>query len=262
MNLPTPEAIRAAVGESFAPSETYGVAALVLQVDGVRREAWSDETELSEALFESYPRGQVPTPELEETSHKIIDDAGKIETRRCSTCVIKPGFAPCAVCVGTGSGSGKDAGDRCFACEGEGFVKCSICDGTTRVVACTIRYVNDKPIHVRRVLMPALDASIRPYIEAKIIADATWPDDRAFDPEPSLVASAYRGASTVRSTADFHGFAFGDAIALCLQARSDATTGLARFVVRTYAVPILWALTRHHHSAFFYDETGALQMVG
>jgi hypothetical protein len=241
----------------------FGVAAIVLQVDGVRREAWSDETELAVSLFESFPRGQVPPPEIDQKthSHKIIDDAAPSETRRCSTCVIKAGLSPCAVCVGTGAGSGNEQEDRCFACKGEGFVRCSGCDGSTRVVACSVRYVNDQPVRIRRLFMPAVDPSIRPFIEAKIDADATWPADHAFDPEPGLVASAYRGAAAVRSAEDFHGFFFGDAVARCLAGRDEATTGLARFAARSFAVPILWTPDTEHHSAYFYDVLGALQVV-
>jgi hypothetical protein len=264
IRLPTAGVVNEHLGGAFAPTEVFGVAAIVLQVDGVRREAWSDATELAVPLFESYPRGNAPPPEISAParSHKIIDDAAKIETRRCSTCVIRPGFAPCAVCVGTGAGSSPDLFNRCPACDGEGFLKCSACDGSMRVVACSIRYVNAEPVRVRRVLVPAVHASIRPFIEARIHADASWPDAQAVDPEPSLVASAYRGASAVRASEDFHGYFFGDALGQCLDARGDVTTGLARFNARTYAVPVLWTVTAERHTAYFYDESGILQVVG
>jgi hypothetical protein len=263
MRLPTPAVVRDEIGPAFDPKEIFGVAALVLQVDGIRREAWSDATELSVKLFESYPRGQVPPPDVlsATASHKIIDDAEKTETRRCSTCVIRPGFSPCAVCVGTGAGPGEQAFDRCYACSGEGFLPCSACDGTTRVVACTIRYVNDAPIRVRRTHVPAIHPSIHPFVEAKIHCDAVWPEDHAFDPEPSLVASAYRGASTIRNVDAIEGFFFGDALGWCLAAREEVTTGLVRFTAKTFAVPILWTVTGNHHTAYFYDESGTLQVV-
>jgi hypothetical protein len=263
MKLPTLDAVREELGEPLAPQMTYAVAALTLQVDGVRREAWSDKTELAVPLFESYPRGRVPPADIAAgvRSHKIIDDAAKTEARRCSTCVIRPGFQPCAVCVGTGAGSGRELPNICYACSGEGFVKCSVCDGTMRVVACSVRYVNDTPVRVRRAIVPAVDASIRPFLEAKINAEALWPPDHVFDPEPGLVASAYRGASAVRAQDESNGFFFGEAIAVCLEARSEVTTGLAAFTVRTFAVPILWTITDDRHEAFFYDEKGELQTV-
>jgi len=256
LRLPTP----ALAGN---PHEVFGVAAFVLQVDGVRREAWSGETELAVPLFESYPRGDAPQPEILalSRSHKLIDSTAPTETRRCSNCVIRPGFAPCTMCAGNGSGSGTDVFARCFACSGEGFLRCSACDGSTRVVACSIRYINDEPVRIRRVLMPAVHPSIRPFIEAAIHANATWPDVQAFDPTPSLVASAYRGASAVRAVDEFHGFFFGDALTSCVAARDEATTGLARFEARTYAIPVLWTVTSDHHTAYFYDERGELQTV-
>lgn len=266
--LPSPELVRARVGPSFSPAEVFGVAAIVLRVDGVRRHAWSDEAELAERLFEAYPRGAIPAPELvpESRNFKTIDDAETTNARRCSKCIIRPGFEPCPLCMGTGASSSTDAFAKCYACIGEGFLPCSGCDGTTRVVACAIRYVNDHFVRVRRVIVPSVHASIRSFLEARISADARWSGEHAFDPEPGMIASAYRGASAVRAAEDFHGFFFGDALARCLAARAEATTGLARFEASTFAIPILWTVTGEptrgeHHDAYFFDAAGALEHV-
>ena len=261
MLLPTPEALRDTLGPSFQGTP-IPLAALVLQVDGVRREAWSAQTELGVRMFERYSREPIPSPEIgaPECSHKRIDDAASTATRRCSTCVIRPGFQPCTVCVGTGAG-GEQPYARCSACTGEGFVPCSACDGTTRVVACSIRYVNDQPVRIRRALLPVMDSSVRSFVEATIRADATWPDEHAFDPEPVIVASAYRGAESVRAPTDFQGFPFNEALGACIAARAEATTGLARFTTRVYAVPILCTTRGSHHHAYFFDEAGSLQTV-
>ncbi len=262
--IPTPESVRDLLGESFSPSEVFGVSAIVLQVDGIRREAWSDDAELGEKLFEAYPRGAIDAPVLGVArSFKTIDDAAATRTARCSTCVIRPGFAPCNVCLGSGAGATTEASDRCVGCDGEGYLRCTACDGSTRVIACSIRYVNDEVIRVRRVLVPAMHPSIRPFIEARIPVDAHWPEALAFDPEPSMTTSAYRGSSaSVRAAEDFHGYFFGDALATCLQTRDEVTTGLARFDMRTFAVPILWTVTRDHHEAYFFDPSGKLDHVG
>jgi len=264
LRLPTPEKIRAIVGDSFRPTEVFGVAALVLHVDGIRRTGWSDEAELSERLFESYPRGDVPAPE-EPTSrrgtYKTIDDAAPTRVQRCSACVVRPGFSPCTLCMGTGAGASSDLASRCMACDG-GFISCTTCEGTTRVVACSIRYVNDELVRVRRALVPAMHASVRSFVEARIPVEASWPSEQAFDPEPSLVGSAYRGAAAARAAEDFHGFFFGDAAAQCLAARDELTTGLSRFETKTFAVPILWTVTRERHGACFFDPNGVLQRVG
>jgi len=264
--LPSPELMRARVGPTFSPASIFGVAAIVLRVDGVRRHAWSDETELAERLFAKYPRGAIPAPELvpESRNFKTIDDVVATTASRCSKCVIRPGFEPCPLCLGTGAGSGSsaDVGDRCYACHGEGFISCSGCDGTTRVVACAIRYVNDHFVRVRRVLVPAVSPAIRSLLEARISADDPWSMEHAFDPEPNMVASAYRGASTVRAAEDFHGFFFGDALAHCLAARAQATTGLVKFEISTFAIPILWTVTgEDRNDAYFFDAAGELQHV-
>ncbi len=261
--LPSPAIVRDRIGSSFSPTDVFGVAAIVFRVDGVRRHAWSDETELAERLFQSYPRGAIPAPELvpESRNFKTIDDAETTNARRCSKCIIRPGFEPCPLCLGTGAGSSSDAGDKCYACSGAAFIPCTGCDGTTRVVACAIRYVNDHFVRVRRVLVPQVPASIRSFVEARISADAPWSKEHAFDPEPGMVASAYRGASAVRAAEDFHGFFFGDALARCLAARAEATTGLARFETSAFAIPILWTVTGTHDDAYFFDAAGALQHV-
>lgn len=261
--LPTPEAVRAIVGESFRPSDVFGVAALLLRIDGIRRKAWSDEAELSERLFALYPRGDVPPPEEPSSrrgTYKTIDDAAETRVRRCSECIIKPGFSACSLCLGTGAGSNPDSFSRCVACDG-GFVRCTTCEGTTRVVACSIRYVNDELVRVSRALLPPMHPSIRSFVEAALPLDAAWTEEHAFDPEPSFVASAYRGASTVRAAEEFHGFFFGDAANACLAARAELTTGLARFETKTFAIPILWTVTGDRHEAWFFDPAGALQRV-
>lgn len=265
--LPKPEIVRAQIGDAFTPSDVFGVAALVLRVDGIRREAWTDQTELAERLFETYPRGTPPPVELSEISgplsrnFKTIDDTEPTRVTRCSSCIVRPGFAPCSLCLGTGAGSGTEAYDRCVACNGEGFIPCTACEGTKRVVSCTIRYVNDVYVSARRAIVPTVHKSIRPWLETRIAGDAAWPKEHAFDPEPSMIASAYRGASAVRAPEEFHGFFFGDAVAQCLAARAEATTGLARFESSTFAVPILWTVTGDRHDAYFFDASGALQHV-
>ena len=262
--VPTPAIVRDRMGDAFAPTEVFGVCAIVLRVDGIRREAWSDDAELGEKLFASYPRGAIASPEIGVArSFKTIDDAQTTNLRRCSTCVIRPGFEPCSLCLGSGRGDETRGLLQCMGCDGAGYLKCTACDGTTRVVACAVRYVNDQVIRVRRALVPSVHASIRPFIEARIPVDAPWPQSNAFDPEPSMVASAYRGASAaIRAAEDFHGYYFGDALATCLQTREELTTGLARFEMQTFAVPVLWTVTGERHDAFFFDPRAELVHVG
>ena len=263
VHLPTPERVRAELGDGFAPEKHFGVAALVLQVDGVRRNAWSDEVELSRGLFDAFPRDSVPAPDLgPERSYKVIDDTITAYERRCSSCAVRPGKSPCTVCLGSGAGSHGDRyQDPCGACSGEGFLRCETCGGSTRVVACSVRYVNDAPIRVRRTLVPDVERKLRPFLEASIDPTAPWSSALAFDPEPSLVGTAYRGATAIRTTADFRGFFFGDAVTRCLAAREEASSGLARFDQRVFAIPVLWTITRERHAAYFFDAAGALRQV-
>lgn len=271
--LPTLERIAAGLaarGQALpaSPTRVFGIAPIVMQVDGMRREAWTDPVELSPRLFDAYPKGIVPPPDiargLVETTYRVLDDDVLARRTRCMNCVLRPGLGPCPTCIGTGAATsaGEDLVSRCLSCGGSGFAQCTMCEGTTQVVACAVRYVTDRPVRLRRTFVPQVGV-VRGFLEAELDADSPWPQALAFDPQPAFVSSAYRGASSARSEDDFHGFFFGDAIAACLGARNELTTGLARFDVRTYAVPTLWLVwetpTGEAHRAYFYDAKGALR---
>ncbi len=256
-----------------SPTRVFGIAPIVVQVDGLRREEWSDPVELSPRLYDAYPKGHVPPPDLTrglvETTFKVLDDDTPARRGRCMNCVLRPGLGPCPTCIGTGAGAPVDDFvstllGGCTACRGTGFSVCTMCEGTTQVVACAVRYVTDKPVRLRRVFVPQVGL-VRGFIESQLDADSRWPDTLAFDPQPGFVSSAYRGASAARAEDGFHGFFFGDALTACLGARNEMTTGLSRFDVRTYAVPTLWLVweqpTGEQHRAYFFDATGELREV-
>jgi hypothetical protein len=98
-----------------------------------------------------------------------------------------------------------------------------------------VRYVTDKWLNIRRAFIPNL-GSLRPKVTPLIDASAVYPPDHAFEPEPQVVASAYRGTSSVREP-DFFGFFFGDALAQAIAAIAELSTGSVR---TCFAVPILW----------------------
>jgi hypothetical protein len=205
-----------------------------------------------------------------DTSYKLIDDERPSRTQQCLDCVVRPGESPCLACHGSGAVPLNDSDSlltvTCPGCNGSGFVPCRTCDGARQTVACTVRYVNDKPVRQRRVFVPQVNPSLRPWLEAAIDPAARWSEDLRFDPEPSFVASAYRGASTVRAEDEFHGFFYGDALARCLAERKQAGSGLAKYEMGTYAVPVLWLVRElgfasAEHVAYFFDVTRTLRLV-
>ena len=280
--LPTLEVVQQLEELAFTPSgvtkrgtptRIFPVAAIVLQVDGILREEWKDQVELSPALFAAYPKGFAPPPDMNtlvDTSYKLIDDESPARTQPCLDCVLRPGESPCLSCQGSGvmplEGSEGLLTGTCTDCNGSGYVRCTTCDGARESVLCTVRYVNDKPVHQRRVFVPQVHPSLRPYLEAAIEPSATWPEEQRFDPEPSFVGSAYRGAAAVRSEEDFHGFFYGDALARCIAESKQAGSGLAKYELRTYAVPALWlvreiGISHAEHVAYLFEPDGNLRLV-
>lgn len=272
--LPTYDDVRAAtelVPLSSAPTHVFRVAAIVLQVDGVRREEWTDDAELSPALFARFPRTAAPPPDpappWTAKSYRVLDEAKPPRTTRCLSCAVTPGFALCPRCGGRRAFP-DDGSDVCLACDGSGRTKCPTCDGEREVVSFTVRYVDDRPHRVRQLFVPQVHDSLRSELAGAILADARWDEELAFDPAPAFVASAYRGATAVRAADAFHGHYFGNALDAALAARDSSTTGVVSFRQRFFAIPILWLVqageageVRDRHSAYFYDSARRLRQV-
>lgn len=263
--LPTLDAVRANTELASQlppeePSHVYGAAAIVVQIDGLRREAWTDDVELSEPLFEAYPKGFPPAPDRNNWgSYKLIDDEAPARRQQCMTCVLRPGYSPCISCGGTGMVGEFNA----CTCTG-GFAPCTTCDGTRVSVSARIRYVNDSPVHLRHLFVPQLPKSMRSRLERAIDPAAQWPEALRFDPEPTMVGTAYRGPSTVREP-DFHGFFFGDALGAATRSIATSTREVVSLDVRSYGVAILWLVYERvgttGHLGFFIAADGTLTFV-
>ena len=206
--LPTLEVIRQVLAHcaeeiAFTPTHVFPVAAIVLQLDGLLREEWKDQVELSPTLFDAYPKGFPPPPDvsnLASTSYKLIDDESPVRTQQCLACVLRPGESPCLTCQSSGVMPLNDSDSMltvtCTNCNGSGFVRCTTCDGARKSVACTVRYVNDKPIRQRRVFVPQVHPALRPYLEAAI-----EPAAARLPRNPSSAAIARCARTSVRSRA-------------------------------------------------------------
>lgn len=265
--LPTLEAIRA-VPELAAqlpegePSHVYGAAAIVVQIDGLRRDAWTDDVELSERLFADYPKGFPPAPDKSNAaSYKVIDDESPAVRQQCMTCVLRPGFSPCTQCGGTGMVGEFAPCPSCVA----GFSPCTTCDGARVSIRARIRYVNDTPVNLRQLFVPQLPKTIKSYVEHGIDPSAVWPEALRFDPEPAMVGTAYRGAQAVREP-DFHGFFFGDALGAATRSLTTSTRDVVGVEARSYGVAILWLVYERvgatGHLGFFTRADGSIGFAG
>jgi hypothetical protein len=235
------------------PRETFAAAAIVLQTDAIRREIWDDDVEMSEALFQKYPRGLVPAPSLylledlppspvrsATVNYKMIPDESVAKRLACTSCSITRGQVFCPTCDGSGRAASDDILATCTACNASGMITCAACDGTTITITTKIRYISDHGIHLRRTFVPNM-GKLAAKVNHRIDALATWNMRFSFEPAPQIVASAYRGASAVREP-DFHGFHFGDALPRTLEAIAElaSDTTLVHQQSHCFAVPLLW----------------------
>ncbi len=266
-SLPTLDNIRAqpelaARLPAVDPSHVYGAAAIVLQIDGLRREAWTDDVELSERLFDEYPKGFPPAPDRSRAaSYKVIDDEAPAVRQHCMTCILRPGYSPCSQCGGTGT---LREFMPCPSCV-QGFGPCSTCDGTKVAVRVRIRYVNDTPVNLRQLFVPQLPPALRAYVERGIDPSAAWPEALRFQPEPEMIGTAYRGSSAVREP-DFHGFFFGEALQAATQSILQSTREVVGSEMRAYGVAILWlvyeSIEGTGHLGFFSLADGSVAFAG
>jgi hypothetical protein len=250
------------IGTTLAanPTQAYVGAAIVLQVDGIRREQWDDEVDMSERLFRAFPRGMIPAPRIDlEMSYKIIPDDAVAKRATCTECSITHGRVFCPMCGGTGARTMDQTIDPCFNCSSSGMVTCGACEGTGVALTTKVRYVSDRPIQLRRTFVPTL-GKFRSRIESLIDASARWDERFGFEPQPQVVASAYRGAAAVREP-DFHGFFFGDALPLALQAVADLSVdrGIAAQQSRCFAAPVLWLVYPNVHVVLVTRPDGSLK---
>lgn len=223
------------------PTKAWVGAAIILQADAVRREQWDDDVDMSERLYKAFPRGMLPPPQVaQETSYKIIPDDAVAKRMTCTACAITKGRVLCSMCGGTGFYTVGDSVDPCLACGQSGMSICDVCEGTCVALTTKVRYITDRPIRVRRAFVPTL-GKFKSRIETLVDPSAAWDARYTFEPQPQVVASAYRGAAAVREP-DFHGYFFGDALGLVLQAVADLSVdrGVAAQQSRCFAAPILW----------------------
>jgi hypothetical protein len=228
-----------------APSRVFAAAAIVMKIRAIRRTEWLDEVDVPVALFQRFPRGLPPRPQSLDVraSHKLIPDDATSREGPCTHCaVVGEGRTFCPACGGLGKAMlGDEALQDCFACRGTGHVPCTACNGKGRVVHTQVRYADDQPISVDLEFIPHLEQRILRAIEDAIEPSSDWPEALRFEPQPQVVATAYRGASSVREP-DFHGFFFGDALprALAALGQLSVENGIVMHEARCFAVPILW----------------------
>ncbi len=188
--LPDPEPVEAAL------------AALTLSARIQRREVSTQRIEIAAARIEKMRR--TPRPAAVPSSHAVLGNV--LERRACTLCTVRPGFGPCPFCTGTG----------CDECEGQGFTKCTACDGAREIAIAELHMIDDRELRLRATYAPSVPLSLDALLREAIDDSVDPPDALTFDLDRSSVFAPYREA---RVDADsFEGHSFGDAL---LRARAQ-----------------------------------------
>lgn len=231
---------------SEEPTQARKLAAVSIDATVLHRDGWEQVRELSEGLVAKLPLGEPPPPATFETkSYHVVREVLDATPRACTMCGVRPGFELCGACNGRGyvfraPDTSSSAFEACAACEKAGYVKCSVCDGSKRVVRARLRYIDDRLDVLRTTYVPSMTPRIDRALDEAFEAWVDPPECLRFDPAAREAGGPYRGGQTRAPT--FHGHDFGDALERAMR----ATNGLAgngeelRREVKTFAWPILW----------------------
>jgi hypothetical protein len=127
----------------------------------------------------------------------------------------------------------KDTWEPCPMCAG-GFVVCTLCGGSQRIVRVDVRFVTDRTTAFEQWLIPH-EASMATTALRSMGPAATAPE-YACDLASTVVESAYRGAASMVTPA-FHGFELLDAAERARDALAQAQTTLHAAVMQCFGVP-------------------------
>jgi len=228
------------------PTDQQRLAMVALDATVLHRDGWEETKEMSEHLVSISPMGVPPAPDtMIAKSHHVIREVLDAGPRICTMCSVRPGMELCAICGGRGVreipvANNAQALVPCETCHGGGFVKCSTCDGSTRVLRARVRYVDDRINTLQYLYVPSMTLPIESALDQHFERWRRPPECLRFDPAPREAGGPYRGGPAAEPS--FHGHRFGDALQRALRAaRGLAGSGeILRQELKTYAWPILW----------------------
>lgn len=279
--LPSIEAARAELGElvtrpgwpfgsrvdlfQVAPVTVAPLAGVLVVGRALRRETWLEPVEISEALFERLSKGApIEPPVGQDERDQSQLDAASAKRADCTHCGVRPGLGPCPRCTGTGLIARNDQNAPvwldCPDCD-RGFVTCTVCEGTRRMIAAQLRHVHDHPVVLRRLVLPELPEWLDEAVRDLFASAGEPAAELAHDPEPTFSAAAYRGAMAA-SAAAFHGHTLGKANqeAYDLRAAFAYAKDTTNAAVRCYAQPFVigrWHVRGMDRTAVFLVSEGS-----
>ena len=203
---------------SLEPAATSSMAAVILVTRMLVRKDWTDEAELSPSDYEKLSATAPSVPRSDDPHRFLKRDyryrGGNERRVRCTTCVVKGGLLTCGVCEGSGKTPSyvehSPTGEVCTPCRGSGLAPCHVCTGTGECIVVNMHYTSDSPIEDRRVVMPSLVGDLDDNIARAIGLIPTFPEAFRVDLQPTMIASAYRGAMSAGKP-ELFGFDYLDA---------------------------------------------------
>lgn len=209
--------------------------ALAVTGRAVVRRHWTDHVELDLRTFERLSNAREPAPDLQRDGPRQFSllVGGRSAARRapCSACFLEPGRQQCVACAGRGGQIADEEWEPCSACDGKGWLQCTVCSGNLHTFTADVAYYQDHVTQFAHVFAPLRDLGLRGLVQEFIAARTRVPDCLAFDlDETTTTTDAYRGR---RQGAEHRGVRLG---ATLEHAR--------RYVQRVRAQPSV-VLTRH-----------------
>lgn len=224
------------------PTEVLALAAVVLVGNALRRQTWQSEDEMSERTYARLVKSdasrtvQTPDEVLRAGSFQMLGAGTDAVPVRCSQCAVRPGLVLCSKCHGSGqlqvqvNGNSHWMACSCHA----GFVSCTHCEGTTRAVRVTVRYVTDTLVPIEEWIVPAAASTARSALH-ELGAPSTRSEYRC-ELGPAALESAYRGTSGMVAPR-FFDFDLADAAERARDRLAHWRGAMHRLDVHSIAVP-------------------------
>lgn len=196
--------------------------AFIVRARLVTRQAWTAESEVSEARFATLDR-QAPTArdDVASSSFRVLREVLTPEPESCSFCRTSPGEALCTVCGGTGRmmvtrgdgpGGSREHSVPCAGCGASGKTICGTCDGSARTHRVVLEQCEDTLVAFDCVFLPVLASALEEPLKDHFAAWTVLPAPLAYDLEEGDSGS---GGAPYRSGApgepERWGYLLGDA---------------------------------------------------
>jgi hypothetical protein len=242
------------------PTIERPLAAVTVVARAQTRQVFDERMEISLALAEKLPRSAPkPSEAYEPATYRYF--AHSAPERACSSCAFKPGFADCVACGASGR-AGDQPFTTCSACDGVGWVRCTACNGTKRVLPARIRRVEDRTHALRHTFVP----DVGEHLGNVVLLEAMErePDSAlAVHLDARSVIAPYRTADDVPRKVTFLDYDFEDTLERARTAVEGLTSKdtLVRCEVRAWVFPFLYLAWPSEDACVLVMRNGELVLL-